>query len=599
MVKLLCAIVGEQGSAFPVDIDASQLVGDLKDAIKAKIDYSGQQDLSSPWRRRAQDGYQVSLVDTKRERYSTYSLRDVLETNGMPPPQTRQIHVLVVVPPLSVWSKRSADDENADVLKRLKLLEESNSAAVKAKTLTNFAPLSVHEDEFRLDSLSIVQQSDNPVEVMFWEVIKKQLFGKDRIVIVGSPGVGKSCFLMLVAFYLACIKRKKVLVIRRLKEPTLKNAVVFFDGQGSYARLTNLSQIDIRAIRHQVTSELVDGKFDKKEVPIVLVDGFNQAQVDDSNSEYGPFRLLATSCQFDAKQDDSSRIVVLPAWRDADLLQYAKSTNWVTETGLRQIKRQDTPFPRLVKEQYFYSGGSLREFCRNRRSLLERVTSDCCAVANDQAFELVYNYGGGQSRSQVDRIRRHFITDCNREVDYYDRLWWKLSVDSGYVLSQLGRKIDTDKQLEVYKYAKSVGAGFHGVAYEQLLHNAVLTTCEAFPSKDGFGNEGQNLSTKSETIVAYIQVTIRSEKTFKEKRLFLLNEELDKNPLLKNMKRAFVIVGPDSGICEMFDLKGAPDANTFLTMISCFNPEQLKRNMAHSPGQYQAGKERIKVYSES
>ncbi|KAL7691634.1 putative P-loop containing nucleoside triphosphate hydrolase [Plasmopara halstedii] len=479
----------------------------------------------------------------------------------MPPPQTRQIHVLVVVPPLSVWSKRSADDENADVLKRLKLLEESNSAAVKAKTLTNFAPLSVHEDEFRLDSLSIVQQSDNPVvmtptlhefwegfgefppyyfvrveEVMFWEVIKKQLFGKDRIVIVGSPGVGKSCFLMLVAFYLACIKRKKVLVIRRLKEPTLKNAVVFFDGQGSYARLTNLSQIDIRAIRHQVTSELVD--------------------VDDSNSEYGPFRLLATSCQFDAKQDDSSRIVVLPAWRDADLLQYAKSTNWVTETGLRQIKRQDTPFPRLVKEQYFYSGGSLREFCRNRRSLLERVTSDCCAVANDQAFELVCNYGGGQSRSQVDRIRRHFITDCNRE---------------------LGRKIDTDKQLEVYKYAKSVGAGFHGVAYEQLLHNAVLTTCEAFPSKDGFGNEGQNLSTKSETIVAYIQVTIRSEKTFKEKRLFLLNEELDKNPLLKNMKRAFVIVGPDSGICEMFDLKGAPDANTFLTMISCFNPEQLKR----------------------
>ncbi|KAL7997056.1 hypothetical protein Plhal703r1_c35g0128921 [Plasmopara halstedii] len=105
----------------------------------------------------------------------------------------------------------------------------------------------------------------------------------------------------------------------------------------------------------------------------------------------------------------------------------------------------------------------------------------------------------------------------------------------------------------------------------------MLTTCEAFPSKDGFGNEGQNLSTKSETIVAYIQVTIRSEKTFKEKRLFLLNEELDKNPLLKNMKRAFVIVGPDSGICEMFDLKGAPDANTFLTMISCFNPEQLKR----------------------
>ncbi|CEG40243.1 uncharacterized protein PHALS_10455 [Plasmopara halstedii] len=108
-----------------------------------------------------------------------------------------------------------------------------------------------------------------------------------------------------------------------------------------------------------------------------------------------------------------------------------------------------------------------------------------------------------------------------------------------------------------------------------------LTTCEAFPSKGGSGDEGHNLSTKSsETIVAYIQVTIRSEKTFKEKRLCRLNEELDKNSLLKNMKRAFVVVGPDSVICEMFDLKGAPDTNTFLTMISCFNPEQLERKLS-------------------
>ncbi|EGZ11069.1 hypothetical protein PHYSODRAFT_264761, partial [Phytophthora sojae] len=35
MVKLFCAIVGAAGSAFPVDIDAGQSVGDLKKAIKA------------------------------------------------------------------------------------------------------------------------------------------------------------------------------------------------------------------------------------------------------------------------------------------------------------------------------------------------------------------------------------------------------------------------------------------------------------------------------------------------------------------------------------------------------------------------------------
>ncbi|ETP50208.1 hypothetical protein F442_04415 [Phytophthora nicotianae P10297] len=30
---------------------------------------------------------------------------------------------------------------------------------------------------------------------------------------------------------------------------------------------------------------------------------------------------------------------------------------------------------------------------------------------------------------------------------------------------------------------------------------------------------------------------------------------MDKNSSLKDMKRAFVIVGPDFGVCEMFDLK--------------------------------------------
>ncbi|KAG2790274.1 hypothetical protein PC111_g24106, partial [Phytophthora cactorum] len=43
MVKLICAIVGE-GSVFPVDIDTSQLVGDLKKAIADELKYTGRAD---------------------------------------------------------------------------------------------------------------------------------------------------------------------------------------------------------------------------------------------------------------------------------------------------------------------------------------------------------------------------------------------------------------------------------------------------------------------------------------------------------------------------------------------------------------------------
>ncbi|KAI9895930.1 hypothetical protein PsorP6_018353 [Peronosclerospora sorghi] len=36
MVKIFCAIVGVQGIAFSVKIDACESVGDLKDVVKAK-----------------------------------------------------------------------------------------------------------------------------------------------------------------------------------------------------------------------------------------------------------------------------------------------------------------------------------------------------------------------------------------------------------------------------------------------------------------------------------------------------------------------------------------------------------------------------------
>ncbi|KAL8010561.1 putative aminoglycoside phosphotransferase, protein kinase-like domain superfamily [Plasmopara halstedii] len=120
MVKLLCAIVGEEGSAFPVDINETLSVGHLKDAIKAKkpnafkgfdadqlelslakkgAGWLPSADLAAIEDGEVVPGFQkVSLVDTKRERFSTYSIRDVLDMNGMPPPQTRQIHVLVLVP---------------------------------------------------------------------------------------------------------------------------------------------------------------------------------------------------------------------------------------------------------------------------------------------------------------------------------------------------------------------------------------------------------------------------------------------------------------------------------------------------------------------
>ncbi|KAE8876350.1 hypothetical protein PF003_g39498 [Phytophthora fragariae] len=356
------------------------------------------------------------------------------------------------------------------------------------------------------------------------------------------------------------------------------------------------------------------------------------------NKRTGGIPLLTdSSIENFGKSRETALIVEVPkvwfqlvdAWRRDDLLHYAKLTNWVVDTGLRMTTQlQPQTWPKLVKEQYFYNGGSLREFCKPLGEVKKRVIADCSVVGAAQAHELLNTYGGGQSRGQVDRIRRHYITDCNQEAHYCESKWWKLSVDSGYALSKLGRIISTETQLDIYKYAKSIGAGFLGTAYELLLHNAVhgafaksepivlkipqrsefdrieicvqhvissgeseqscydclatldkntywypaysffpfidaVTTCKAISSTSGH----------SDTILAYIQVTIQKHKKFKPDRLKRLNEEIDKTPQLKGLRRVFVVVGPDSDIGNTFTLRDAPDQDAFL---SCFDRDQLE-----------------------
>ncbi|ETN16715.1 hypothetical protein, variant 1 [Phytophthora nicotianae INRA-310] len=118
MVLLNCALVGV-GSVISIIIEEWKTVALLKDAIKAKkpdtikgeadnlqlsLAKKGEgwlpiEDLAAIEDGVAVPGFEkVSLVDTKRVKYSAYSIQKVLQMKGLPSPQTEQIHVLVVVP---------------------------------------------------------------------------------------------------------------------------------------------------------------------------------------------------------------------------------------------------------------------------------------------------------------------------------------------------------------------------------------------------------------------------------------------------------------------------------------------------------------------
>ncbi|CAI5746517.1 unnamed protein product [Peronospora destructor] len=121
MVTLICVIVGVEGSAFPVDIEASESVGDLKDAIKAEktnalkdVDADqlqlflakGTDDKwlkdDDPAARHISEKKTHSYIQqviSGEQAIATKTLkRWLFDSNNMSQPSAEQIHVLVVVP---------------------------------------------------------------------------------------------------------------------------------------------------------------------------------------------------------------------------------------------------------------------------------------------------------------------------------------------------------------------------------------------------------------------------------------------------------------------------------------------------------------------
>ncbi|CAH0481199.1 unnamed protein product [Peronospora belbahrii] len=119
MVKLFCAIVGVEGSVFSVDIDATQSVADLKDAIRLEkpndlkdVDadrlqlFLAKKDAGVWLSSRSEDvtklkrGQNTALVELltgqDQELQGEDPLQDLL--NGCDPLLYRQVHVLVIVP---------------------------------------------------------------------------------------------------------------------------------------------------------------------------------------------------------------------------------------------------------------------------------------------------------------------------------------------------------------------------------------------------------------------------------------------------------------------------------------------------------------------
>ncbi|RLN82015.1 hypothetical protein BBJ28_00026392, partial [Nothophytophthora sp. Chile5] len=534
---LICALLGVPGDAFSVVISNKETTDALKKSIKAEVPEvitcaardlqlyvardpskgdadrgewlsdEGESLLTSALQRGEVDEAIKALLEGAAPMKATGMLQSIFDKLKMPPPSTKQIHILVQLPSAGrVWTCVGQSDQEVLVLEPVTKRPRTTSwrgDGGEAEREEVMETLHFDPAEFDLDALSekVGSRIETPglhafwsslggfppgyhvrkEEAMFWSVVKQLLLSTEKspVVILGSPGVGKSCFLMLLAFYVAYFQNRKTLLIRQIKSVDRKNAVVFLKGKDgeheqasgtsckvSVYRAFNLSADNIDAVRE---AEMTRGS-------LVLVDGYTQNDVK-ANDSLRPFNILATSCQYNKKSNDPANMVVLPAWRFEDLLGYVlKNRRWLVETGLRKTSdgTSEESIRKLVAEHYKYSGGSLRDFCMTQVALVNFLETSSNCLSQVQSYQLVFERSGARSDDRSNHFYRQYIVDPSNVNHYVTTRCWFVSVDSAVALNLLGRSnLRLDKYLEYYRHAETVGAGYLGSAYESLLHRAV------------------------------------------------------------------------------------------------------------------------------
>ena len=189
---------------------------------------------------------------------------------------------------------------------------------------------------------------------------------------------------------------------------------------------------------------------------LYFVDGFSPKEVRGTLC-LGPYRLLATSSQFTRKSDDPTGLVVLPAWKFSDLMEYGGKTEMFKD-GYD------------AKDVYEYSGGSLWEFCRGLEELKDRVTETLTEIENTNDIVTLMGPHGGGSETQMDCLRRRYLDPEGESREQYRGVKNKFVVDSSYVLRSLLLRCERKQYVDVYSFAEACGGAFYGWAFEMYLH---------------------------------------------------------------------------------------------------------------------------------
>ncbi|KAG2819091.1 hypothetical protein PC111_g12037 [Phytophthora cactorum] len=364
------------------------------------------------------------------------------------------------------------------------VLNEPGKYEEECISLTEWGVDAVHEIPLIWSFMSSLGGCTNSGKI-FWRMEDKQVVSlmvdgwfrestRDRInvhankksILMGSPGIGKSTLLCVMAFHLVFKHKKNVLVYRRLTGRKQSNCLFYLgyeDGKVvqfavQRCKAPNAISIYEHLIRQQGISNVW-----------LLLDGF---RYEDIPQGLTTFDLLATSQQVDLKSQEriDAYCCLLPCWSKKDL--------WLMGGLIYKFATED------MEERFYYSGGSVREFTLATSEDIRSAIDDAISGVDDVSNLLSNKSSALTGRSQVDRLRHTFVTKADETNQFTARRYWEQVIDSEYAVLALSVRLRSDALFRIYSWAKSAGYGsLAGNVFEIYLHrlaadNTLNSTCQ-------------------------------------------------------------------------------------------------------------------------
>ncbi|KAL3656669.1 hypothetical protein V7S43_018448 [Phytophthora oleae] len=278
-------------------------------------------------------------------------------------------------------------------------------------------------------------------------------FANMKSILMGSPGIGKSTLLCVMAFHLVFKHKKNVLLYWQLTNVQEENCLLYLGYEEN--KIVYFTVKRCKSDRAVNFYEELGNRQGFSNVWLML-DGFRYEDIPEGVQT---FRMLATSQQVSLKSQEQTDAycILLPCWSKKDLLSMGSLIYKFT--------------PEDMEGRFYYSGGSVREFTYATWEHIRRVMDNAISDVADYSKLLSTTSSTFSDGSQGGLLCRTFVEKTNDRSQYLARRHWQQMIDSEYAVSGLSVRLKSEALLRIYTRAKNAGHGaLARCAFDIYLH---------------------------------------------------------------------------------------------------------------------------------